>query len=358
MIYPIKKISVIFLFLLTLLVFASPSFAIQFPQFDARTAAMGGVSIGQGVRNAAFYNPALAALEVEEYDWYILLPSTGEFISDPDDVKDGVSAIAGGSVNSAAIIADINNSIYQKYKYNVAQITIPTPFLGGAAYIADYKIQTEKVITDAGITNLEHRALDVFETAVSVAQLQDILWFENVLVGATIKLMLLESYGYQESIANADFSLNSSELKRDSILNFDFGISKEYGVWKGALVVKNLLTREKKFGNSDATYKISPQVRTAIAYESRRAVFEVDLDLNSSEGVGFGSDSMNAGVGWEWTIFHAFSLRLGYQQNLAGDKSSLFSGGFGLKMWGLLLDFSASASEEGNGSYMQASWQF
>ena len=346
------------LLVMALLSFVSPCIAIQFPMFDARTAAMGGVNIGQGVRNAAFYNPSLAALEAEEYDWYLMFPSIGEYIADPDDIKDGVSDIVSGSGNTAAIIADINGGVYQKYEYNVVQMAIPTPYLGGAAYIAEYKIQTEKVVTEAGLTSLEHRAIDVFETGVSVAQLQDVLWFENVLVGATIKLMLLESYGYQEPIASADFGLDKDELKRNSVLNFDFGISKEYGVWKGALVLKNLLTREYDFGNSDETYKFAPQFRTAIAYESRRAVFEVDLDLNASEGVGFASDTMYAGVGWEWKIFHAFSLRLGYQQNLAGNKNASFSGGLGFNLWGLLLDFSASVDQDGNGSYMQASWEF
>jgi len=329
----------------------STASALPFPKFDARTAALGGIGIAHGIRNAAYYNPALASLEPEGYDSYIAAPSKGDFESDADDVKSGVEDIVAGGGN----VADILNKTYQKYDYEVVQITIPTPFLGGAAYIADYTYQTEKVINN---TELSHRAISIFETGVSVAQLQDVMWAENVLVGVTIKLMLIESYGYQEALANADFSLNNDELQRKSVLNFDFGMSKEYGVWKTGFVVKNLLSRANDYGNSDDEYTIEPQLRAGLAYQSRRAVFEFDLDLTKNEAIGYGSDTMFASFGWEWSIFRAFDVRLGYQQNLVGDKNAAFSGGLGLRLWSLLLDFSASVDPDGRGTYVQASWEF
>lgn len=320
--------------------------AIPFPEFDARSAAMGGVGIAHGIRNAAYYNPALAALEPETYDAFFVLPGQGEFESDPDDVK---SAVESGDITG------VNNKVYQKYEYNVSQITIPTPFLGGAAYLADYTFHSEKVINNS---ELVHRAIDVFETGVSIAQLQDVLWAQNVLVGLTVKLMLFETFGYQETAATGSFSLDDDELKRRSMINFDFGMSKEYGVWKTAFVVKNMLSRKRDYGNSGETFKIEPQMRAGLAYQSRRAVFEFDLDLTKNEGVGFGSDTMFASIGWEWSIFRAFDMRLGYQQNLVDEKNARLSGGIGLRLWSLLLDFSASADPDGSGSYLQASWEF
>jgi len=325
--------------------------AVPFPMFDARTAAMGGASIGHGIRNAAYYNPSLASLEPEGYDSYIVFPGQGEFESDPDNVKSGVADIVSGGGS----VAEIDGKIYQDYEYNVVQLTIPTPFLGGAAYIADYKYQTEKVING---TDLSHRAISIFETGVSVAQLQDVLWAENVMMGATVKLMLIDSYGYEEALFAADFSLDDAEVQRASILNFDFGMSKEYGVWKTAFVVKNLLARSRKYGNSAEEFTIAPQARAAVAYQSRRAVFEVDLDLTKSEAVGYGSDTMFASFGWEWSVFRAFELRFGYQQNLADSKNATLSGGIGLRLWSLLLDFSASVDQDGSGTFFQGSWEF
>jgi len=330
---------------------ATSAFAVPFPEFDARTAAMAGVGIGHGIRNAAYYNPALASLDPEGYDTYILFPAQGEFESDPDDVKSGVADIVAGGGN----VADILNKTYHKYEYDIIQMTIPTPFLGGAAYIADYTFQTEKVINN---TELAHRAISIFESGVTVAQLQNVMWAENVMVGMTVKLMLVESYGYQEPLANADFGLDKDELKRKSILNFDFGMSKEYGVWKTAFVVKNLLSRSSDYGNSDDEYSIEPQIRAGLAYQSRRAVFEFDLDLTKNEAVGYGSETMFASFGWEWSVFRALDLRLGYQQNLAGDKNARLSGGVGLRLWSLLLDFSTSFDADGSGSYLQASLEF
>jgi len=326
-------------------------YAVPFPKFDARTAAMGGASIAHGIRNAAYYNPALASLEPEGYDSYIVAPGQGEFESDPDNVKSGVADIVSGGGN----VADINNKVYQKYDYDLVQITIPTPFLGGAAYIADYTFQTEKVING---TDLSHRAVSVFETGISIAQLQDVLWAENVMMGLAIKLMLLETYGYEEALINAEFGLDSDEQQSNSILNFDFGMSKEYGVWKTAFVVKNLLSRSRKIGNSSDEFTVEPQARAGLAYQSRRAVFEFDLDLTKNQAVGYGSETMFASFGWEWSIFRAFDLRLGYQQNLVGDKNAMISGGIGLKLWSLLLDFSGAVDPDGSGAFFQASWEF
>jgi len=329
-----------------------------FPMYDARSAAMGESNIAQNIHNAAFYNPALAALDTEAYDWYLLVPSSGEVISDPDDVKDGVRDIVNGIGDAAKIISDINNSKYQKYKYNTVQIAIPSSALGGAAYVSKYAFHTEQVKSELGSTYLEHRALDVFETGVSVAQLQNILWFQNIMVGVTAKLLLIESYGYQEAIANANFSLDADQVKRNSMFNLDVGFSKEYGVWKTAMVVKNLMSQKKDFGNSDYTYSISPQVKAALAYQSRRNILEADLDLTKNRAVGFGTDTRYASMGWEWKMFESFSLRMGYQQNLAGTKKPRFSGGIGIKLWALLVDVSTSVDPDSRGTYVQAGWEF
>lgn len=329
-----------------------------FPLLDARSAAMGESNIAQSIRNAAFYNPALAALETDEYDWYAMVPSYGEVTTDPDKVKDAVKDIINGTGDTAKIISDINNSKYQKYTYNSFQLAVPSPILGGAAYISKYSFQTEKVKTELGSTYLEHRALDVFETGVSVAQLQNIMWFQNVLVGLTAKLLLIESYGYQEAIANADFSLDSNQVKRNSMLNLDLGFAKEYGVWKTALVIKNLIAQKEDFGNSNYSFSIFPQVKAAVAYKSRRNVIEADVDVTKNRGVGFGSDTRYASLGWEWKMFQSFNLRLGYQQNLVGTKKPRFSGGVGFNFWGFLVDVSTSVDADSRGTYLQAGWKF
>lgn len=325
------------------------SCAAEFPLFDARTAAMGGAGIAHGISNAAFYNPALAALEPEKLDWYLLAPSNGEIELDPDEVE---KALKAGDLSGSV------GHVYQKYEYDSLQITIPSPVLGGSLYVADYDFRTAKVVRDGVDDFLEHRSLEVFELGFSAAKLVDILWFESVMLGGTTKISLFKSYGYRDPAASATFTLDDAQAKRDSELNFDFGLSKEYGVWKTGFVIKNMLKHENSLGDSNDKYSLGPQMRAAVAYQSRRAIVEFDLDLLKSDGVGYSSDTLYAALGWEWRMFPAFMLRFGYSQNLADAKLATVSGGIGLKLWSLQLDVSASANEDGAGAFMQAGWLF
>ncbi|WP_455366698.1 conjugal transfer protein TraF [Kaarinaea lacus] len=333
-----------------LLLLSSQAAAMEYPLFDARTAALAGVSIAHNISNAAFYNPALAALEPEGFDWYLLAPSVGEFVSDPANIET--------FLEQSGDIADIVDKEYKKYAYQAIQLTIPSPALGGSLYVSEYEYQTAKVVTENATTNLLHRSLEVFEIGFGAAQLQDILWMESILVGITGKISLFKSYAYSEPIATGRLELDSDQASNDSELNLDIGFSKEYGVWKTALVFKNIFSQENNLGNSSETYSIGPQIRAGFAYQSRRSLIEFDVDLLKNEGVGFESDSMYAALGWEWRIFPAFMLRLGYKQNMVGNNQGVASGGIGLYLWALQLDAAASADEDGEGVYVQAGWEF
>ena len=181
---------------------------------------------------------------------------------------------------------------------------------------------------------------------------------ERIMVGVTGKLSLLESYGYSEPIATASLDLDGDQALRDSELNLDIGFSKEYGVWKTGLVFKNIFSQENNLGSSGETYRLGPQIRAGIAYQSRRALVELDVDLMKNDGIGFASDTMLAALGWEWRMFPAFMLRLGYTQNLVGDTEATYSGGIGLRMWALQLDGAFIGGKDGEGVYAQASWEF
>jgi hypothetical protein len=335
--------------LIVLLFGCGNALAVDFPLYDARTASMGGAGIAQAIPNAAFYNPALAALEPEKMNWYLLAPSTGEVEIDPEKIED---ALREGTLGSKL------GGVYQNYQYDTLQLTIPSPVLGGTLYVAEYDVKTAKVVTDGTDNFLEHRSLEAFELGFGVAKLVDFMWMESVMLGATAKMTLLESYGYRDPAASASLTLKDDEGKRDSALNIDLGIAKEYGVWKTALVLKNLFKHENQLGNSSDDYTLAPQLRAAIAYKSRRAVVELDLDLLKNDGVGYASDTLSAGIGWEWRMFPAFMLRLGYNQNFQGEKLSTFTGGIGLVLWGLQIDVAASGNEDGSGAFVQAGWTF
>ncbi|WP_455202720.1 conjugal transfer protein TraF [Kaarinaea lacus] len=326
------------------------SHALEYPVFDARSAGLGGVNVAHGISNAALYNPALAALEPEGFDWYFVAPGAGEFEADPDNIKD--------TLEGTGNIADIDGKEYFKNAYKNLLMTIPSPGLGGSLYVMEYETQTAKVITDNTGTNLVHRSIEVSEIGFGIAQLQDILWMERILVGITGKISLLKSYGYSEPIATASLDLDNDQALRDSELNLDIGFSKEYGVWKTGLVFKNIFSQENDLGSSGDTYSLGPQIRGGIAYQSRRAMVELDVDLMKNDGIGYAPDTLLAALGWEWRVFHAFMLRLGYTQNLIGDNEATYSAGIGLKMWALQIDGAFIGGENGEGAYAQAAWEF
>ena len=335
---------------LCLVLAASNAYALNFPVFDARTAGLGGVSIAHGISNAAFYNPALAALEADGFDWYLGAPAVGEYEADPGNLKD--------AIDSANFTPELEGQEFFKNTYKNIQMTIPSPGLGGSLYVIEYDYQTAKVVTDNTGTNLVHQSLEVQELGFGAAMLVDFLWMERLMVGATGKISLLKSYGYSEPIATASLDLDSDQAVRDSELNLDIGFSKEYGVWKTGLVFKNIFSQTNDLGNSGETYSLGPQIRAAVAYQSRRALIELDIDLMKNDGIGFASETMYAALGWEWRIFPAFMLRLGYTQNLVGDAEASFSGGIGLKMWALLLDGAFVSDENGEGVHAQVAWEF
>jgi len=337
--------------------YAVNTYAVPFPLMNARSAALGGVGVAHSYKNASFYNPALAALKPEGFGWYVMVPSTSEFETDPDDVKEGVEQINAGAGDRDAILARIDNTIYESYEFRNFMLVIPTPTLGGELHFADYTFQTAKIVA-GGI--VDHQAVSVRETGVSAAQFRDIdlLGLRDVLVGVSAKLYLLKSYAYREPIDSANFSLDDDQASRDSVINFDVGLSKEYGVWKTGLVIKNILNSDKKLGDSDTDYNLGPQVRVGLAYQSRRATAEIDLDLTTNKGVGHASDTLYAAFGWEWRVFRGFFLRMGYKQNLVDEAGSVVSGGVGLEISSFLLDFVAVSDGDSEGSAAQLSFKF
>ena len=85
---------------------------------------------------------------------------------------------------------------------------------------------------------------------------------------------------------------------------------------------------------------------------------ELDVDFMKNEGVGYQSDTMLAAFGWEWRMFPAIYIRLGYTQNLIEDIEASFSACLGIRLWALLLDGAFVADEDGEGVYANALWEF
>ncbi len=368
-------------FFIGLMLFATQVTALPFASIDARSAALGGIGVATGTRAAMLNNPALLATHDEEYDAYAALPAQFEVIRDPTDFSSGFDQLSTAAQSMqtsntpanqqvvADALANLQGDDYSKAKGRMALVAIPSVVLGGAAYILSYDyhtmradIQNEDLASNPANyqSRLQHRGVSVVENGVTVAKLVDVPWLGmyNVMVGLTGKLLLTEGYGYDEAINIASLSLDEAQADRSSVFQLDFGIVKEYGIWKYGFVIRNLLGGSVDYGATGESLSLGPQLRVGVAYKSRKNLVEMDVDAIKNEGVGYNSDTMMLSSGWEHQLKPNFSTRLGYQQNLAGLKESTASAGLGFELWGVVLDLALTRTADATGAFVQLGYQF
>lgn len=355
--------------------------AVPFGMFDARSMAMGGVGVATGARYAALNNPALLTTADEIHEWFLLAPTVSQQIGDPDQVEDELLAFqqaatvldgAPGPTNQAAVQSHLNaldGSLYQR-SGNVAGImAIPSRILSGAAFFNVYEASTARpeigcdVLTAPtyAACNLAQRGLRVAENGIAAAKSLEATkgWMRNLAVGFSAKFLLVEAYGYLEPLRSAEVEVDRGGRKTGSQFAFDIGVLKEVGVWKFALVAKNIVPGNYKYGSSGDEFKIEPQLRAGFAYKSRHSILELDIDVLENDPVGFALPSQMLAIGWEWQTWRWLALRAGVQQNLSGDEAAYGSLGLGMIFSDTVhLDIAGMAGEEGEGLSAQLGVQF
>lgn len=354
--------------------------AAPFGMFDARSMAMGGVGVATGARFAAFNNPALLTTADEIHEWFLLAPTISQRINDPGQMEDELLAFqqaaivldgAPGPANQAAVQAHLNaleGGLYQRSGNVAGMVTIPSRILSGAAFFNVYESSTaqaqiggDDLTVPSYASSLEQRGLRVAENGIAAAKVLEASkgWMRNLAVGLSAKFLLVEAYGYTESLRDAEVVIDRRGRKTGSQFAFDIGVLKEVGVWKFALVAKNIVPGNYKYGDSGDEFRIEPQLRAGFAYQSRHSILELDLDLLENEPVGFALPSQIVALGWEWQAWRWLTLRAGMQQNLTGDEAAYGSLGLGMVISETVhLDIAGFAGEEGEGLSAQLGMQF
>jgi hypothetical protein len=352
--------------------FATPAaMAVPFGMFDARSMAMGGVGVATGARYAAFNNPALLTTADEIHEWFLVVPTLGQQIGDPDQVEDELAAFQQAATvldssntpaNRSAVqthLDALDGSLYRRSGNAAGMLAIPSRILSGAAFFNVYEASTARpVIGGDDLTvpsyasTLTQRGFRVAENGVAAAMPMEAEkgWMHNLAVGFAAKFLLVEAYGYEDTLQTAKVDINRAGLKTGSQFTVDLGILKEIGVWKLGLVAKNILPGNYEYGSSGDKFRIEPQVRAGFAYKSRYSVVELDIDLTENKPVGFALPSQIAALGWEWRTWRWLALRAGYQQNLTGDEAAYGSLGFGVIFNDAVhLDIAGITGSEGEG---------
>ncbi len=310
------------------------------------------------------------------------MPTIGQRINDPDQMEDELLAFqqaanvldsAPSPANQAAVqthLDALDGSLYQRSGNAAGIVAIPSRILSGAAFFNVYESSTARtriggddlaVPVPSYVSRLEQRGLRVAENGIAAAKVIEAKkgWMRNLAVGVSAKFLLVEAYGYTESLRDAEAVIDRSGRKTGSQFAFDLGVLKEVGVWKFALVAKNIVPGNYKYGGSVDEFKIEPQLRAGFAYQSRYSIVELDLDLLENDPVGFALPSQIVALGWEWQAWRWLTFRAGMQQNLTGDEAAYGSLGLGMIISDTVhLDIAGFAGEEGEGLSAQLGMQF
>lgn len=354
--------------------------AVPFGRYDARTVGMAGAGVATGSQGAAFNNPALLTTADEIHEWLVLLPGATYQLGDPDDLKDGLEAFQDAAAvleatpsaaNRTAVqnrLDAMQDDVYQEGKSVTVLVAIPSRILSGAAFLNVYKAFNAKANIGGDDLNdppsyastLEYRGIRVLENGFSAAKLleDNRAWWDGISVGFSLKMQLVESYGYATSIRTAETTLDSGQRLNGSGFNLDLGIHREWGVWNLGLVGKNLIPAKYDMGDTGEQIEFGPQLRAGLAYQGRLTVLEMDVDLMENKALGFEGPSQMVALGWEQRLGHWFAFRLGYEQNLVGTEAGNASLGLGFVVGAFHLDLAGQTGDELDGVSAQLGFSF
>lgn len=346
--------------LVLLMGLAEDVFAFPFPLLDAKSAAMAGTGVATDVRNAPFQNPALMATSDESFDWMVLFPSLGSMQADPDDLEKKLDQYQREGFDTARR-EELVGDYYSRTESRNLAVVVPSSLLSGVMYFNERTFQSAEVMRVVGGTGvdylIQHRGVIVSESGFAMARVMEEpeLPLYGFLVGLNMKLVQVRGYGYNEDdLQTASVSLDENQFAdSSSAINADFGVARELGVWKLGLVVKDIFSFQREYGNSGETYQFTPQVRTGVAYRSRRTLWELDMDLSTNTAIATRAETQYIAMGFEYAFFEFLNLRAGYRINSVGDKQSTTTAGLGLNLGSVEIDVAAVENGDELGTFAQ-----
>ncbi len=352
--------------------------ALPYGFFDARSVAMGNVSVATGgITTAALSNPGMLSVNENNDRYALLLPAIGaQFIDDGNvrDLVDEFQEINGGGATSvirqSEILTELDGaSLIAAVIPNVAFVSSGENFTWGITARAN-------VVVSAGLTNVNIPSVtnltlpDATVTAlgVTIAEIGVPLGTDfsfagmQVSVGVTPRFVQVDAIDFNESIVTVDVEDIKDEDFEDlgSFTTFDAGITLNViDTLRVGLVAKNLLEETKTTSNG-TEIDFDTHLRIGAAFDAGFMTLAADMDLTERDPIGFENPSKSLALGAEFDAFSVMQLRLGYQSNLASDSTDpdLFSVGLGFWL-GFNLDVALVAGDDSSyGVFMQTGFHF
>jgi len=381
---------------------------------DARSVAMGNVSVATGgVTTAAFSNPAMLMVNETDDTFALHIGVGAVFIEDggiTDDIdefqtiEDQIDSIVQNDPSNTTallnalnaqrtIIGDLNgDSLIGRGTPNVALVYGGDSFTvavtaGGEAYasgaidnvtgttgtILESDIQDD--LNDNGILDdslnvgyipsADLKAVGVItqEVGVSIASNVTLLGMD-VSFGIKPKVVSAEAITYRQAIDIVDVEdiIDDSTQDLGSFTTLDAGVA--IGVTDSirvGMVAKNLISETLTVNTNGFNKDIDfdTQLRVGVSYNTSFMTVAADMDLIETDPILVEDANRMLALGVELNAFDFVQLRAGYQKNMASGASSddLISAGVGLWL-GFNLDIAAVVSEDSVGAFVQTGFHF
>ncbi len=361
--------------------------------FDARSVAMGNVSVATGnIATAGFSNPAMLIINENKDAFGLLIPALGVQLIDNGGLIDKADQLR---ILSDQFAATPTLAIYDEMALLVQSMDNTSLDINGSANLAlayagdewafagtvrgyvsagggifDVNVQPYTGVTTPEPTaSFQAVGLLVTEAGFSVATQFNLLGMD-LAVGVTPKNVTVETTITNVISVSAldtnDPIANSTEEELGSFSTLDAGVALKVSdsITLG-LVAKNLMTESftSSVLNPEGnlyTFDFDTHLRAGGAYHNSFMTLAVDMDLSEIKPLSFEDPSKMLALGLELNAFDFMQLRAGYQTNMASGATDpdLFSAGIGLWL-GFHLDVAAVVGSDSSvGAMVQLGFRF
>lgn len=343
--------------------------ALPYGFYDARSVAMGNVSVATGsITTAALSNPGMLSVNENNDSFAILFPAIGiQAIDDGNmiDLVDEFQAtnnsfrqleILNELEGSSAIVAVIPNFAFVSAGENITWgITVRADAVVSAGL---RNVNTNILDPDADVV-----ALGVAVTEIGVPLGTDFSFAGMQLsVGITPRFVQVDAIEYSQSIKTSDIDDIQDQASEDlgSFTTLDAGITLNViDTLRVGLVAKNLL-EESKVTLNGTKVDFDTHLRVGAAFDAGFMTIAADMDLTERDPIAFENPSKSLAVGAEFDALNIMQFRVGYQSNIASGATDpdLFSVGLGFWL-GFNLDVALVAGDDSSfGAFVQTGFHF
>lgn len=354
--------------------------AMPYGYYDARSVAMGNVSVATGgITTAALSNPGMLTVNENDDTFALLFPAIGVQAVDDGDVIDSIDEFQEIEDQTAQTLADRqrqvailqgleNSSLMLGVTPNAAVLYSGDNYTWGVSMRANATASVSITDIDTNIVNPDAtvQALGVMTTEIGLPIGTDIsLAGMQLSVGIMPKMVNVDGITYSRSISDADVEdAFDEETDLGSFTTLDAGVVLNVlDSVRVGLVAKNLLEETKTITanvNTPLDINFDRHLRAGVAFDGGFFTLAADMDLTEIEPIGFESPSKMFSVGAELNTFEVFQLRAGYQSNMASGSNDPDLLSFGVGLWlGFHLDAAVVVGDDSSfGGFVQTGFRF